>query len=121
MSSKLFIIIILIVSVGFNVETFAGKSKMPREAPLRNIKTRKILRLEDFGAKPNDSINDLSAIRKAFAAAARSAVPTELLFQKGRYYLKNEKQLAYCLVLQNATNVVINGNGAEIIVQNPLT
>lgn len=65
--------------------------------------------------------NDISIIQKALNIAATNIVPTEVLFDAGATYIvTNTNGLADIpLTLSGANNVVINGNGCEILIKNP--
>lgn len=70
---------------------------------------------------PPTGTNDISLIQKALNFAATNGAPTELLFQSGAtYIITNNSGIANIpLVLSRATDVVINGNGCEILIKNP--
>ena len=94
-----------------------GSSSRP--LPPRTVATARVLHVRDFGARPDDGANDLSAIQSALDAVVDNGQPTELVFAAGRYTLAPEAGTRSLLVLRNARGVVVEGNGAELIVQNP--
>jgi hypothetical protein len=87
-----------------------------------------VLDVTEFGAVPDDEGNDLAGIREALARAMAADVATEVRFPKGRYYLdadidteEQAKLTKHALAMLRAENVVINGNGSEIIIRTPTT
>ncbi len=100
----------------------------PRAEPLRDITCEQVLEVTDFGAVPDDEGNDLEGVRAALAQATEADLPTEVRFAKGRYHLdadidieEQAKLTKHALAMVRAENVVINGNGAEIIIRTPTT
>ena len=96
--------------------------------PLRDLEIKSVLDVTDFGAVPDDEGNDLLGIREALTEATAADVATEVRFPKGRYYLdadidteEQAKLTRHALATLRAENVVINGNGAEIIIRTPTT
>lgn len=65
--------------------------------------------------------NDISIIQKALNFAATNTAPTEILFNAGAtYIITNSSGIANMpLTLSGANNVLINGNGCEILIKNP--
>lgn len=62
-----------------------------------------------YGAVPNDGLDDTQAIRTAIAAAIATNSPQIILFQAGRYDLKNARTNNYHLRLMNANNIIFRG------------
>lgn len=97
-----------------------------RNLPLVDFSTSMNIKLSDFGAKPNDGKNDAPAITKALnfckkLTSTGSAV--KLVFEKGTYDLfSNPKQerRSHIINLQNANDIIIDGNGSELIIHDPL-
>ena len=99
--------------------------RTPRDLPLVDMSISLTVNLRDFGAIPNDDKNDTPNIMKAlnFCKKFTSAgAGTRLIFEKGRYDLfSNENaKSTHIINLNNAKNIIIDGNGAEIIVHDPL-
>lgn len=94
---------------------------MPRPLPLRELAVEKTFPVSDFGAKPDDGLNDLPAINAALAEAAKSGRPSEVRFAPGVYFLKAETNdvSPMCLTVEGARNLLIEGSGAAFIVQSP--
>lgn len=65
--------------------------------------------------------NDLLLIQNAFNAVNNAVTPTEIRFNAGATYVISNSSLTpdIPLVLGNATNVVVNGNGCKILITNP--
>ena len=100
----------------------------PRPEPLRDFPVEQILDVTDFGASPGDDENDAAGIRAAMKQATEAKVPTEVRFPKGRYYLDADietdeyaKVTNNALALARAEQVILNGNGSEIIIRTPPT
>jgi hypothetical protein len=70
---------------------------------------------------PPTGTNDISIIQKALNFAATNTVPTEVLFNAGAtYIITNTNKIADMpLTLSGANNVLINGNGCEVLIKNP--
>jgi parallel beta helix pectate lyase-like protein len=100
----------------------------PRPEPLRDFPVEQVLDVTDFGAVPDDDQNDVAGIRAAMKQATEAKIPTELRFPKGRYYLDADietdeyaKFTNNALALLKAEQVILNGNGSEIIIRTPPT
>ncbi|MFQ5808430.1 MAG: right-handed parallel beta-helix repeat-containing protein [Armatimonadota bacterium] len=100
----------------------------PRPEPLRDLAVEQVLDVTDFGATPDDEGNDLEAIRRALKQAMAAKAPTEVRFPKGRYYLdadidtdEQAKMTSHALAMLRAENVILNGNGSEVIIRTPPT
>lgn len=84
-----------------------------REPPLRTLETRSVIAVSGF---------DAAAVQEALNRAAQAGEPVKVLFAPGRYLLDAESSADDQdghLFLNNATNVVIDFNGAELICRNP--
>lgn len=94
-----------------------------RELPLKELATSVSLMASDFGVVPDDGQNDREAIQKALLAVAASAEPVRLVFEPGRYLLdmpsakKGERN--FMLIMEDASNAVIDFQGSEILIRNP--
>ena len=100
----------------------------PRREPLRDFPIEQVLDVTDFGAVPDDDENDVAGIRAAMKQATEARVPTEVRFPKGRYYLdahidtdEYAKVINDALAMARAKDVILNGNGSEIIIRTPPT
>jgi len=100
----------------------------PRPEPLRDFPVEQVLDVTDFGAVPDDDLNDVEGIRAALKQATAAKVPTEVRFPKGRYYLDADietdqyaKFTNDALAMARAERVILNGNGSEIIIRTPPT
>lgn len=97
-----------------------------RNLPLIDMPISMNINLKDFGAIPNDGKNDTPGIVKALnfckKMALTGATGIKLTFEKGRYDLfSNEKSKnTHIIFLSDAKNIIIDGNGAEIIIHDPL-
>jgi hypothetical protein len=79
--------------------------------------------ISDFGAKPS-SANVYSALKAAVAAAQTAGGPAEILFEPGAVYRISlpdgpDMQSKYALHIRNATNLVLNGQGATLLITHP--
>tara|TARA_R110001632_G_scaffold105447_1_gene214859 strand:+ start:13875 stop:15653 length:1779 start_codon:yes stop_codon:yes gene_type:complete len=97
-----------------------------RNLPLLDFPTKIDVKLSDFNAIPNDGKDDMPAINKALNFCKKMALTgtgVKLIFEKGTYDLfnnnKNNKR-THLLNLNNTQNILIDGNGAEIIIHDPL-
>ncbi len=84
----------------------------------RSKKTSEI-KVADFGAIPNDGINDTPAIVAAIEAC-KNRKGTKLVFAPGRYDINAEakpqgRRRQPSLKIENINNMTIEGNGAELI------
>ena len=94
-----------------------------RNLPLLDFPTSVEVKLSDFGALPNDGKDDGPAFRKALEFCkkfAKTGVGVKLTFFKGKYDFFEGKNRFHLIELKNANNIIIDGNGSEIIIHNPL-
>jgi hypothetical protein len=65
--------------------------------------------------------NDIQIIQKALTFAATNKSPTEVLFNAGATYIitNTNGTASVPLTLSGANNVIINGNGSQILIKNP--
>ncbi|MBI4977233.1 MAG: right-handed parallel beta-helix repeat-containing protein [Spirochaetes bacterium] len=92
---------------------------LDRPPPYTNLITVKSIAVASFGAKPDDAVNDLPAVEAAITAARNAGVPVEIRFEPGRYIFDCEPTNRAALELSNMNNLVVSGNGAEIIMKHP--
>jgi hypothetical protein len=110
------------VSAQYNF-TLPEQFRTPRNLPLLDLDNKMDVKLTDYGAKPNDGKDDGEAISKALVMCKKlstSGMNVRLVFEKGRYDLFSNKNNTHIIEVNNANNIVIEGNGAEIIVHDPL-
>lgn len=106
--------------------TLPDNFRTKRNLPLVDFPTSMNIKLSDFGAIPNDGKNDAPAITKALNFCKKmtsSGSAVNLIFEKGTYDLfSNPKQerRSHIINLQNANNIIIDGNGSELIIHDPL-
>ena len=94
-----------------------------RNLPLLDFPTSVEVKLTDFGALPNDGKDDGPSFRKALEFCkkwAKTGVGVKLTFFKGKYDLFEGKNQFHLIELKNSKNIIIDGNGSEIIIHNPL-
>ena len=119
----IFSVLSLLFTGCFSVLAPDSKYAQFRIPPLRTIDIRSIAKASDFGAFPDDGASDTEAIQAALDYAAKASVPTKVVFRPGRYLLEigaSEDDQDGHLFLNNATNVVVDFNGALLICKNPL-
>jgi len=95
-----------------------------RGEPLRRMDGLAEIFLRDFGAVPNDDQNALPALRSALQHLEKTGGNAILLFEKGRYVFspsggEYKRQEPAVLPLTGLKNVIIDGQGAEIIIKRP--
>jgi hypothetical protein len=94
-----------------------------RNLPLLDLDNKMDVMLSGYGAIANDGKDDGEAISKALVMCkklATSGVNVRLVFEKGTYDLFSNKNNTHLVEIFDANNIVIEGNGAEIIVHDPL-
>lgn len=99
-------------------ESFTKK----RELPLLDFNTQMSVHVKDYGAKPNDGKDDGKAISKALEMCKKygaSGMGVRLIFDKGTYDIHSNKNNTHLIEIEDANNIIIEGNGAEIIVHDP--
>ena len=94
-----------------------------RPLPLRELSVRTVLKVSDFGAIPNDGFNDYPAITATLDAARKASGPVQITFEPGVYHFASDTEKLTkkdgALPLFGLTNLVVEGNGAEIIINRP--
>lgn len=97
-----------------------------RNLPLVDMPISMSINVRDFGAIPNDGKNDIPGIMKALDFLKKLPISgggVQLNFEKGQYDLfsnpKRPKQ-THLIELKDVKNIVFDGNGAEIIIHDPL-
>lgn len=96
-----------------------------RNLPLVQMETKVDVNLSDFGGIPNDGKDDAVAFIKALDFCKKvtlTGTAAKLILKKGKYdfFTTQENQRSHMIVLNNAQNILIEGNGAEIIIHDPL-
>jgi len=103
--------------------TLPENFRTPRNLPLIDMPTAITLKLTDFGAIPNDAKDDAPAIIQALnfcKKASNKGKAVKLLFTKGTYDLFSNENNSHLIELNNASNIVIEGNKSDIIIHDPL-
>lgn len=99
-----------------------GFFRYQRQMPLVQLETKQIVLVSTYGAIKNDGKDDLKAIQDAINAASLASSfsnPVRVVFEKGVYDIKPKTQSNHSLFFSNANNIVLEGNGSEIINHNP--
>jgi hypothetical protein len=97
-----------------------------RNLPLIDFPVLINVKVSNFGAFPNDGKDDAPGIKKALnfcKKASLSGEGVQLIFEKGIYDIfGNDKNpnSTHIIDLTQGKNIVIDGNGAEIIIRDPL-
>ena len=87
--------------------------------PLRALHVATRLRARDFGAKPDDDADDLPALQRAVDAAVRSKLPARISLARGRYVLDPKGVGGQALEIRDGKDVILDGQGATLVVRNP--
>jgi hypothetical protein len=118
--------IIFLLSIAINAQY---QFKLPehfrtkRDLPLIDFPTSVDAILTDFGAIPNDGKDDTDAILKSIEYARKLSLfgsNVKIIFPKGKYDLFTNKNNNHLIEVKNLKNVIIDGNGAEITIHDPL-
>lgn len=123
---KIIPVLLLLFSVQINAQynfSLPEHFRTQRNLPLINLSTSMDIKVSDYGAKPNDGKDDGEAIMKALKICekfSKSGMNIRLVFEKGTYDLFTNKNDTHLIEIEDANNLVIDGNGAEIIIQDPL-
>jgi hypothetical protein len=89
-----------------------------RGRPLRETETLHVLKASEFGAVPNDSKDDLPALRALFAKAVAQG-KTTVVIEPGVYDLLSAEDDTNAFDLIGGEDIVIEGTGAELLHGNP--
>lgn len=118
------ILAIFILQAQIQFEPAPDFFKTKRQLPLVELSTSQTLYVSDYGAVPNDGLDDLNAIKTAVLYAnlfSNASNPVKLVFEKGIYDIFPPLGTNYSLVFSGVDNVVVDGNDSEIIIHNPET
>ncbi len=98
--------------------TAATVGWLPRPPPMLTLPVP--IQQTNFVGAPSGT-NDVPLIQTAFNLVSNSPVTTEIRFATGATYIITNGSLTQNipLMLRNATNVVVNGNGCKILITNP--
>jgi hypothetical protein len=105
--------------------SFPGKKPgewFPRPLPLTELPTTKTIEVAEFGAKPDDDLDDTHGIQAAFDAAKTSGVPTKVQFSTGTYRISSSKSPGVrnrSFMLDGLKDTVIDGAGALLLQTDP--
>lgn len=94
-----------------------------RNLPILDLENKIDIKLSDYGAIINDGKDDGKAISKAITMCkklAESGVNVRLVFDEGTYDIFSNNNNTHLVQVNEANNIVIEGNGAEIIIHDPL-
>ena len=124
----LVILILIVVPFGHAQYQFSlpDHFRSPRNLPLLDMPTSVNVNLADFGAVPNDGKNDTPGIMKALnfcKKLSNAGTGVKLIFEKGQYDLQSNAKApkrTHILDLTNAKNIIVDGNGSEIVIHDPL-
>ena len=89
----------------------------PRLPPITNITTLQTLYVDDYGANGTDQTDDFTNIQNCINAAVASKQATEIRFTAAGIYILNPNG-GGALSLNGATNIIFNGNDANILIEN---
>ena len=74
---------------------------------------RTVFLVDDYGAIPDDGLDDGAAARAAVAAAVASGQPSEVRFGQGSYHLAPATGETQCVKIQYASDLVFCGAGTN--------
>jgi len=127
---KLYFTVLLLFVFGFQIVAQYQFSqpdffRKKRNLPLVHMDIKIDVKVADFGAIPNDGKDDAVAIIKALdfcKKVSMTGTNTRLIFNKGAYdlFTIKDNNRPHFIFLKNANNILIEGNGAEIIIHDPL-
>ncbi|WP_027138654.1 right-handed parallel beta-helix repeat-containing protein [Gaetbulibacter saemankumensis] len=125
---KHYLILMAFLHIGFFIYsqeqfTLPDYFRTNRNLPLIDIPTVMTVELSNFGAIPNDGKDDAIAIAKALnfcKKVSKNGSGVKLLFAPGTYDLFPNENDSHLIELNNANNILIDGNNAEIVVHDPL-
>jgi hypothetical protein len=104
------------------LDSVASTGLILRDPPLRDLKTNATIHAADFGIQPDTGENIAPALAKLTAHLATLSEPTLVVFEKGTYRAAvPDAEMRAVFAFNRLQNLVIDGNGAEIIVNTPLT
>lgn len=89
-----------------------------RAEPLVDFHVEKTIRVRDFGAVAGSEKCSTAGIQAAIDEAVRRDVPTRIEFKNGIYRI-DARYGRDALSIVNASNLIINGNGAEFHITEP--
>lgn len=94
-----------------------------REPPLTRLDIQTTLNVADFGAVPDDGQNDYPAFAAALKQASTLTAPVQIVFPPGVYHFASDLEPPMnndgAFQLVNISNLLIEGNGAEILITRP--
>lgn len=93
-----------------------------RQMPLIELNTTQNIYVSTYGATVNDGKDDIQAITNAINAAKSSSSanhPVQVVFEKGTYDLFAPSGQSHSINISDAKYLVLDGNGAEIMLHNP--
>ncbi len=123
---KISFAILILWSISANAQynfSLPDHFRSQRNLPLIDLPTSMDIKVVDYGAKPNDGKDDGDGIMKALELCkkfSKSGLNVRLVFEKGTYDLFTNKNNTHLIELNDANNILIDGNGAEIIIHDPL-
>lgn len=89
-----------------------------RGRPVTSVETRHVLYARDFGAVPDNGKDDLPALRRMIAEAVARG-KTKMVLEPGVYNLLSAEDDTYALELRRGEDLILEGNGAELLHGNP--
>lgn len=118
----IFLILTITVKAQYNF-SLPDHFRTERNLPLVNLPTSMDVKVAEYGAKPNDGKDDGKAISKAINIAKKlaiSGINVRVVFEEGTYDIFSNKNNTHLVEINDANNLVIDGNGAEFIIHDPL-
>lgn len=104
------------VDIVMIVATLLGTALVGAQAvKAANTDREATFHVHDFGAVGDGSHDDRPAILAVFDAAKQCPAQATVVFDRKRYFLGDNPEAWHAFVLQDRSNLVVNGNGATLV------
>lgn len=95
--------------------------RVPRNPPILDLAVTEEVNVRDFGAVPDDDVNDWDAIRQAFEYVQGKQGNIRLVFAPGKYLVTPSVSTnrTHCFSLTGVQNFVVDFQQAELVIGDP--